>query len=51
MAINYAEKYSPLVDERFTVGPLTSGMVNDQYEWIGVETVNVFSSPTASMNN
>ena len=51
MAINYAEKYSPLVDERFTVGPLTSGMVNDQYEWIGVETVNVFSIPTASMNN
>lgn len=51
MAINYAEKYSALVDERFKLGPLTSGMVNNDYNWIGVETVNVFSIPTASMNN
>lgn len=51
MAINYAEKFSPIVDERFTVGPLTSGMVNNEYDWIGVETVNVYSIPTAAMNN
>lgn len=51
MAVNYAEKYSALVDERFSIGPLTSGMVNNSYDWIGVETVNVFSIPTASMNN
>lgn len=51
MGINYAEKYSPVVDERFTLGSLTNGMVNGEYEWIGVETVNVFSIPTASMNN
>ena len=49
--INYAEKYSPIVDERFTLGALTAGMVNNEYEWIGVETVNVFSIPTAAMNN
>ena len=49
--INYAEKYSPIVDERFTLGSLTGGMVNNEYEWIGVETVNVFSIPTAQMNN
>lgn len=49
--INYAEKYSPVVDERFTLGSLTSGMTNDQYEWLGVETVQVFSIPTATMNN
>lgn len=49
--INYAEKYSPVVDERFTIGPLTSGMVNGEYDWIGVETVNVYSIPTAQMNN
>ena len=49
--INYAEKYSPIVDERFTLGALTGGMVNGEYEWIGVETVNVFSIPTAPMNN
>lgn len=51
MSINYAEKYSPVVDERFTLGALTTGMVNDQYDWLGVETVKVYSIPTASMNN
>lgn len=51
MAIEYAEKYSPIVDERFTLGALTGGMVNNEYEWVGVETVKVFSIPTAAMNN
>ena len=51
MAINYAEKYSPIVDERFTLGPLTGGMINNEYDWLGVETVKVYSIPTASMNN
>ena len=50
-AINYAEKYSPIVDERFRLGALTNGLVNNEYDWIGVETVNVFSIPTAPMNN
>lgn len=49
--INYAEKYSTLVDERFTMGSLTAGMVNTNYDWLGVETVNVYSIPTAAMNN
>ena len=49
--INYAEKYSPIVDERFTLGPLTGGMINNEYDWLGVETVKVYSVPTASMNN
>lgn len=48
---NYAEKYSPIVDERFRLGALTGGMVNNEYDWIGVETVNVYSIPTAPMNN
>lgn len=51
MAIEYAQKYSAKVDERFRLGPLTSGMVNQEYEWIGVESVKVFSIPTAAMNN
>ena len=51
MAINYASKFSDVVDERFKLGPLTSGMVNNEYEWVGVETVKVFSIPTAAMNN
>lgn len=51
MAINYAEKYSPLVDERFRLGALTAGIVNNDYDWVGVSTVAVYSVPTASMNN
>ena len=51
MAVNYAEKYSPIVDERFMLGPITSGMTNNEYDWVGVETVQVYSIPTAAMNN
>lgn len=49
--VNYAAKYSPLVDERFKIGPLTSGMVNNNYDWLGVQTVKVYSIPTATMGN
>lgn len=51
MSINYAEKYSSVVDERFRLGALTNGIDNYDYDWIGVETVNVFSIPTVAMNN
>ena len=39
MAINYAEKYSQIVDERFKIGALTSALVNYAYDWVGVSTV------------
>ena len=39
MAINYAEKYSPQVDERFKLGSLTTALVNNAYDWLGVATV------------
>lgn len=39
MAINYAEKYSPQVDERFKLGSLTTALVNHAYDWLGVATV------------
>ena len=51
MPVNYAEKYSPIVDERFSIGPITSGITNNEYDWVGVETVQVYSIPTAAMNN
>lgn len=51
MAVNYAEKYSPVVDERFKLGMLTSALVNYAYDWIGAETVKVYSVPTADMND
>ena len=50
MAINYAEKYSPQVDERFKLGSLTTALVNNAYDWLGVATVKVYSVPTAEMN-
>ena len=51
MAINYAEKYSSQVDERFKLGMLTSALVNYAYDWLGVSTVKVYSVPTAEMND
>lgn len=51
MAVNYAEKYSSLVDEAFRLGSLTNPMINNNYDWVGVETVEVFSIPTVSMND
>ena len=51
MAINYAEKFSPIVDEAFRLSALTNAAVNNDYDWIGVETVKVYSIPTVAMNN
>lgn len=51
MTINYAEKYSAKVDERFTLASRTDGAVNNDYDFIGVKTVNVYSIPTAPMND
>lgn len=51
MAINYAQKYSPLVDERFSLGALTNSVVNQSYDWIDVDTVKVYSIPTVEMND
>lgn len=51
MAVNYAEKYASEVDERFTLGALTTGAVNQNLDWIGAETVKVYSIPTVAMND
>lgn len=51
MAINYAIKYSSIVDERFTLASVTAQAVNSNYDWDGVDTVNVYSLPTATMND
>lgn len=51
MAVNYAEKYSDKIDERFRLGALTGGAVNNDYDWVGVETVKVYSIPTVAMND
>lgn len=51
MAINYANKYSSVVDERFNVGPITSGMTNDEYDWLGVEAIKVYGVGTSAMHD
>ncbi len=51
MTINYAEKYADQIDERFSLGALTSAGVNNDYDFVGVKTVNVYSIPTAEMND
>lgn len=51
MAINYASKYSDIVDERFFKASFTQAAVNTNYDFAGVQTVNVYSIPIAAMNN
>lgn len=51
MAINYAEKYSAKVDERFKLASLVGAVVNKDYEFTGVKTVKVYSIETAPMND
>ena len=51
MAINFAEKYLTQIDERFKQASLTGAAVNNNFDWIGVKTVNVYSIPTTAMND
>ncbi len=51
MAINYASKYASQIDERFAKEALSIGAVNQDYDFVGVQTVNVYSVPTAPMND
>ncbi|MCH5210434.1 MAG: N4-gp56 family major capsid protein [Oscillospiraceae bacterium] len=51
MAINYAEKYSSQIDERFSKEAMSEGAVNKDFDFVGVKTVNVYSVPTAEMHD
>lgn len=51
MAVNYASKYAGVVDERFKLKSLTTGIINGNFDWIGVKTVNVFSRDLATLND
>lgn len=51
MTQNLAEKYSGKVDERFKLGSLVAGLTNNDYEWEGVNAINVYSIKTAPLNN
>ena len=49
--INFASKYSDIVDERFRLASVTQSAVSDNYSFDGVDTVNVYSIPTKPMND
>ena len=51
MARNLASKFSPKVDERFSIESVTEKALNKEYDWDGVDTVKVYSIPTAELNN
>ena len=51
MAVNYASKYAQKIDERFSREALTGAAVNNDYDFVGAKTVNVYSVPTAEMND
>jgi N4-gp56 family major capsid protein len=51
MAIEYAVKYERKVDEAFKLGALTGAVVNNEFDWLGVEAIKVYSIPTVAMND
>lgn len=51
MAINYAEKYSPIVAEAFKLQSKTADFVNGKYDFIGVKTVAVYQGQTVALGD
>lgn len=51
MAVNYAEKFSDIIDEELSKDSLTDGAVNKDYDFDGVNKVNVYSIPTVPLND
>ncbi len=51
MAIDYAVKYARKIDEKFARESMTSPAVNDDYDFVGVKTVKIYTIPTADMND
>ena len=51
MAINYAEKYASKVDERMSLKEMTNIGLNTDYEWDGVNAINVYNIDTVPLND
>lgn len=51
MAQNFAEKYSSKVDERFTIASLTDAAISKEYDFVGVNAVNVYTIPTVALGD
>ncbi|MFV0342756.1 MAG: hypothetical protein ACK5JH_07645 [Anaerocolumna sp.] len=51
MAVNYAEKFSAIIDEELSKESLTDKAVNKDYDFDGVNKVKVYSIPTVPLND
>ena len=51
MAINLAEKFLPYVDEKFTQESKKSMLTNNDFDWSGAHTVNIYKVSTSAMND
>lgn len=49
MAVNLAAKFASKVDERFKLMSLTNAAVNKDYDWVGVQSIKIYSFPTVAM--
>lgn len=50
-AINLAQKYERKVDEAFKKASFTAPLVNNDYNFDGVDTIKVYRIPTVALNN
>ena len=48
---HYASKYSPKVDERFALASVTNNAINNDYDFVGVNAVNVYSIDTVELGD
>lgn len=51
MAQNLASKFAKGTSERFAAKAKTTAIVNDDYDWDGVTTINVYSVDTTELGN
>lgn len=51
MAVNLAQKYERKVDEAFKKASFTAPLVNNDYNFDGVDTIKIYRIPTVSLND
>lgn len=51
MAVNYAEKYAAVIDEKFSEESRTEAAINKDYDFTGVNKVNVYSIPAVPLQD
>lgn len=51
MAVNVAEKYRPLLDDRFTHESFTEQAAGKEFDWDGVATINVWTADQVTIND